>query len=109
MSQTRGFLQVLWSAELALALHVLGMSWEPHRDGWREQGRQGTLQVHIHPLWKAVPIPCVIVIPSHMEKVRPSHEREAGTEISAGPGSAWNPKESQQGGDAINKTTSGTN
>lgn len=101
MSQTRGFLQVLWSAELGLAPQsLLGMNWEPHTDGWSREGRQGTLQVHIHPLWKAVPVPCVIVIPSHTEKVRPSHEREAGTEISAGPMSAWNPNECQQGGDA---------
>lgn len=61
------------------------------------------------PFVESSSILCVIVIPSHMEKVRPSHEREAGTEISAGPGSAWNPNECQQGGDAINKTSSGTN
>lgn len=98
----------LWSAELGLALQsLLGMSWEPHKDGWSREGWQGTPPVH--PLWKAAPVPCVIVIPSHMEKVRPSREREAGTEISAGPRSAWNPNECQQGGDAINKTSPVTN
>lgn len=110
VSQTQGFLQVLWSAELGLVLQsLLGTSWEPHMDGWSREGRQGTLQVHIRSLWKAIPVPCVIVIPSHMEKVRPSHEKEAGTEISARPRSAWNPNEYQRGGDAINKTSSVTN
>lgn len=76
--------------------------------GWMEQrGEAGNS--HVHPLWKAAPVPCVIVIPSHMEKVRPSHEREAGTEISARPRSAWNPNECQQGGHAINKTSPVTN
>lgn len=93
------------SARAVLAGNVLGAT-----HGWMEgEGRQGTLQNHIHPLWKAAPILCVIVIPPHTVKVRPSHGREAGTEISAWPRRAWNPNELQQGGDAINKTSSVTN
>lgn len=84
-----------------LAGNVLGAT-----HGWMEQRGEAGNSPSSHPLFvESNPVPCVIVIPSHMEKVRPSHEKEAGTEISARPRSAWNPNEYQRGGDAINKTS----